>query len=182
MERTTPDEPLHKCSECGFLGLRNVFDQIIEANIWFRQTGHDRNFSGQNIEGGPLCSMQQRQFEYRQPLPGGDPTDVRQRMSAQEADILNEIREDFVCSVFASHRRGFSPKEHREMVDRERQQSWQARREDDDRQWREKQAEAEHAWRKEDRRGELIWRIVQVVVFGVMGASVAILAAFIQRN
>lgn len=68
------------------------------------------------------------------------------------------------------------------MVDRERLLKWQADREDADRAWRDGQAQREHDWRKENGRSELIWRIVQVVVFGVAGAGVAILAALIQKS
>ena len=57
------------------------------------------------------------------------------------------------------------------MLDREKLREWQTDRENADRQWRADEARAER-----------IWRLVQVVVFGVVGALVAILAALIQRG
>jgi hypothetical protein len=68
------------------------------------------------------------------------------------------------------------------MMDRERLLKLQFDREDADRAWRERQEEREHTWRKEDKDSELKWRIIQVVVFGIMGAGIALLAAFIQRS
>ena len=70
---------------------------------------------------------------------------------------------------------GFSPKEHREMMDREWMLKWQADREEADRKWREKQ-------RQEDKQ----WRRIELIVIGIIGVLVAggfaVLGAFIQRG
>jgi len=86
------------------------------------------------------------------------------------------------CPDFTPWFLGFTPKEHREILDRQKLLEWQATREDEDRRWRADEAGKDRAWREKQAQGEGIWRLVQVVVFGVVGAMVAILAALIERG
>ncbi len=50
--------------------------------------------------------------------------------------VINEERE---CSGFIKWQQGFTPKEHREMMDREKILAWQTEREESDRKWRAEQ-------------------------------------------
>ena len=52
--------------------------------------------------------------------------------------ILQEQRD---CKQFVKYQQGFTPKEHREMIDREAMLKWQAGREDADKKW-----QIKHLW------------------------------------
>jgi hypothetical protein len=89
-------------------------------------------------------------------------------------DLVVLLQRDRECAEFTTWHQGFTPKEHREISDRERLREWQAQREDEDRRWREDQ-------RKEERR----WRLIELVVLGGFVTIVLVIAqlvaAFIQR-
>jgi hypothetical protein len=86
--------------------------------------------------------------------------------------------EERKCAEFCEWRQGFSPKEHREMVDREELRRWQADREDADRLWRERQDE-----KRDDRQAALLWQLAGVAgLFTLIGASAgAVIAALLTR-
>jgi hypothetical protein len=150
-----------KCSDCGYLAVRHLETrELWEAEGGCRETGEippDLNRPKNLYDEVPLCFERLRFFDPEQcASPAG-------RKEAQQMEIGP-------CVGFVKWQHGFTPKEHREMLDRKELLKWQAKREDDDRQWRADQA-----------RGERTWRWIQVLVFGVMGAAVAIVAAVIQR-
>ena len=96
--------------------------------------------------------------------------------------VLEVITKERLCSAFTPWQQGFTPKEHREMLDRQELLRWQADREDADRTWRTKEAKRERRWRRKQASSEVFWRWVQILVFGVAGAIVAIAAAVIQKS
>ena len=89
-------------------------------------------------------------------------------------ELLDLLQRERECAEFTPWYQGFTPKEHEEMLDRQRLREWQAKREDEDRRWREDQ-------RKEERR----WRFIELLVFGglvtIVYVVAQIVAALIQR-
>jgi len=86
-------------------------------------------------------------------------------------EFKDAINEEIECESFMEWRQGFTPKEHREMLDRERLLKWQAEREEEDRKWREEQ-------RKADR----CWRIYEGIGFVILAGLFTILGAYIARG
>jgi hypothetical protein len=84
--------------------------------------------------------------------------------------VLTRLRP---CDAFIKWIQGFTPKEHREMVDREWQQKHQEEREEDDRKWREERMEDDRKWRSQQERMNRIYTIVSGVVGAVTGAIIA---------
>mgnify|MGYP001618254105 CR=1 FL=1 len=195
-----PDEPMVKCAACGFLTLRNDYTgELDEVDSTFRQSGDPPARRRPDPPGRleqstdaifdkpyllmPICFVRAwnlfEEFNLG-PNPGYAtlaPDLVWKVITKPRPCANSESKLGFV-----KWEQGFTPKEHREMLDRERLLKLQFDREDADRLWRERQEEREHKWRKEDEVSELKWRIVQVVVFGGMGAGVAILAAIIGKS
>jgi hypothetical protein len=79
-------------------------------------------------------------------------------------EFKSAICEERSCEGFTNWQQGFTPKEHREMLDRLRLQEWQDKQ------------------RREDKR----WRIIELVILGVMTTVVAggftVLGAMIERG
>jgi hypothetical protein len=127
----------HKCADCGFLAVRNIYSRgLEEAEKTFRDTGAQPTTVTHNTDGTliiigsyedePLCFMQACNLkkEFYKPLNSSVPI------------VLHEDRE---CDEFTEWQQGSSPKEHREMMDRKEMLKWQADREDADKKWREQQ-------------------------------------------
>lgn len=160
------------CDTCGFLVMRAWSDTVLhEATQDYREKGRDE---GSSLSRPPLC------FALAARLDREVEEHTRERagpnMSNAEQDLLAVIqRTDRNCSKWRKWEMGFSPKEHREMMDREWMLKWQADREEADRKWREKQ-------RQEDKQ----WRRIELIVIGIIGVLVAggfaVLGAFIQRG
>lgn len=111
-----------KCSECGFLAAKNIHTRNLEeVEGGFRRSGNSPN----EIMGGkeigyprykeyPICFVQ----EY-------DLIDSFERITGRDSEkfltIVNEERE---CKAFTEWQQGFTPKEHREMIDRKWEKKW----------------------------------------------------------
>jgi hypothetical protein len=74
--------------------------------------------------------------------------------------LHNVISQERDCKGFVEWQQGFTPKEHREMLDRK----WQM--------------EFEESVRKSNRK----WRIIELVIALSVGAVIALVAAMIQRG
>lgn len=70
------------------------------------------------------------------------------------------------CWEFTPWRQGSSPKEHREMLDRDLMQAREDRR-----------GEADRKWRDGQRREERIWHGIEILAFGVLVSITAIVAS-----
>ena len=135
-----------KCTSCGFLAFRTqAFSELpvpylAEAD----QTTRDEGYNKQNAiyDIWPICFMRESGFMRE-----------RSQFPRSSADVVEAtkgmLKRDRECSEFTEWRQGFTPKEHREMLDRQ----WMMEREDDR--------------RKSDRR----WRIIEVVAL-VIGAGI----------
>ena len=141
----------NKCIDCGFLAVRNENNHHLEearrdASGLIKEIQYEFH-QGKNIQ--PLC------FVNRVNLPFAY-TEVQmstQYLIDNETKINIVLKKERDCDLFREYQQGFTPKEHREMMDRERFQEWQDKQ------------------RKEDKR----WRVIELVVISV----VAILAATI---
>jgi hypothetical protein len=109
-----------KCSECGFLALRHLETRDLrEAEGSYRDTGEiprDLNRPKYLYEEVPLCFERLRMF---------DPKQCESAAGRQEV-LQGEIGP---CVGFTEWHHGFTPKEHREMLDRQRLLEWQAEQE-----------------------------------------------------
>ena len=156
-----------KCADCGFLAQRHVETrELRDAEESLRKSGKIPLDWGDHLyrplsdpappvyESPPLCAELQIEFP--------------------EKNAFEAIQEERECPAFMKWHPGFLPKEHREMLDRERMLQWQRDRENEDRRWRDEQ-------RKEERR----WRLIELVVLGGFVTFVLVMAqivaAFIQR-
>jgi hypothetical protein len=98
---------------------------------------------------------------------------TREFAGKHEPDYLSVhtfINDDRPCKSFTKWQQGFTPKEHRDMLDRQEFRDWQAKRELEDKQFR-----------KDEQRSNKRYRIAELVL--VVVTILAILAAaFINRN
>jgi hypothetical protein len=135
-----------KCADCGFLAARNRQDrQLEEAESIMREKGIPAvTFSsnavmgiGTKHEGEPLCFVQANDLrkEFWETTHREHPT----YQIVDSDSIVEVLLRDRECKDFVKWQQGFTPKEHREMLDRLEQRRWQEGREDTDRKWRSKQ-------------------------------------------
>jgi len=129
----------HKCVDCAFLSAKNLDSRNLdEVEGEFRRTGNPplHLLGGREIyypihKGYPICFVQ----KYNLP-------DLFEKTSGQEPNkflaIINEGRE---CDLFTEWKQGFTPKEHQEMIDRQRRLEFEACKDAEDKKWREGQEE-----------------------------------------
>lgn len=157
-----------KCVDCGFLGLLDERggEPIIEASVVYRETGFPPTYtmlaSTTSYTHRAVCFAQAVNMFNR---------DVQR-------DIFNFLRTEQDCPSFTTWQQGFTPKEHREMLDRERLTKWQADREDADRDWRAAQDK-----KRDERQSALLWQLAGVAgLFTIIGAGAgAVIAALLAR-
>ena len=125
-----------KCYDCGFLAVRNEKTrELVEMELGYRNTGEcPREIDSvkhPNIYGYeyPLC------FKLAYNL--GE--EMKNLTGSPGEKIRPVIQRDRACEPFAKWRQGFTPKEHQEMLDREKLMEWQKEREEDDRKWHRKE-------------------------------------------
>jgi hypothetical protein len=175
-----------KCADCGYLTMRNIADGgLDEMDSKFRETGEPPehfdarvpvSFSPYGYQPLPLC------FDLQFPLAD----ELGEKFfDAPVPAVLEVIRKNRDCPAFTPWQQGFTPKEHREMLDREKMLQWQLDREEEDRRWRDEQRREDQRWRAEQRKHEGRWQLRQLIVFGGFVTCVSvvtqIVAAFIQR-
>jgi len=89
-------------------------------------------------------------------------------------ELLSLLQSERDCAEFTPWCQGFTPKEHQEMLDRQRLLEWQAEREN-----------ADHRWREDQRKEERRWRLIELLVLGgfvtIVLVIAQIVAALIQR-
>lgn len=165
-----------KCSECGFLTLRDrKTGQLEEVIDDYRLSGETPNYVAyEGYHNWPICfAMAIDLF-----------TEVNRAAEQQHLDksrdwakyVLGVIDKDRECPPvgkalgFTEYIQGFTPKEHREMLDRKQLLEWQVKREKDDKNFR-----------KQENQSNRRYRIAELVL--VILTIIAILAtAFIGRG
>lgn len=121
----------HKCADCGFLATwNNGAGQWEEVEHKQRETGQSQArgagripFEAMGQFSDPFCLI--RAFDL--------PCEYKQERS--ENRVLAVLQRERDCPSFREWQQGFSPKEHREMMDREKMLKWQTDREDKDKEW-----------------------------------------------
>jgi hypothetical protein len=158
-----------KCSECGFLAIRNAETRNLEeVEFKPRQSGDIGKLGVQRYVLIPVCFAMVANFdeEIEELRKSPEYTEKRNgygqvtwpQWSTFVKVVLNKERE---CESFTRWHQGFTPKEHREMLDRQEMLKWQADREDADRKWRTRQR----------------WYMVIIAgIFTILGGVIALLA------
>ena len=144
-----------KCSECGYLAVRDKDSrELKEAEVEYRKRG----LRIAKYEYIPICFVQVRDFR----------DEVINKKGASNLDNISIgefISKEIKCELFTKWLQGLTPKEHVEMIDRERMLKWQIEREDADRKWRTKQQ----------------WFMVLVAgIFTIIGAVIVLLIGAIN--
>jgi hypothetical protein len=121
----------------------------------------------------------------RQPYLGDATKNIKDRDNPFE-EVKAIVQRDNDCKEFTDWQQGFTPKEHREILDRQRQLDFQVKREKEDKEWRNEQRLKDLEWREEqDKKAEGRHR-VDLIVIGIIAtiiiAVATILAAFIERG
>ena len=115
---------MRNCADCGYLSVRNRADYgLVEPDIDFRRKGIVA--TGYNDEGQnphplhapiPLCFAMQ-------PYLGGATKNIQDRKNPSD-EVKKIIQADNDCREFIDWQQGFTPKEHREMMDRKKLRCW----------------------------------------------------------
>ncbi len=138
--------------------------ELEEAEGDFREKGHVP--IGEPYSGHPHLQHEQRPLCFARRHNLGDEIKTEFGTGKDEVGcVMQVIQKERECGEsFTEWQLGFTPKEHREMLDRKEFRIWQERQ------------------RKEDKR----WRVIELVVIGVITVAIAggftILGAFIERG
>jgi len=149
-----------KCAECGFLAVRNpTTGGLEEAGGGFREKGSipiAEPYGGRphpQHEQRPLCFVRCHNL-------GNEIKSAFGTGKNEVGCVMQVIHEERECGEsFTEWQLGSTPKEHREMMDRQEWRDWQERQ------------------RKEDRR----WRIIESVMFAILAGLFTLLGAFIAN-
>ncbi len=177
-----------KCVDCGYLAVRNVDSrELEEAEEGFREKGTGP--MAQIYEGNAQAHLR----HWKQPLcfarVHGFSDDFRKAINEkipEDGRVKEIIQRERQCNQSTDWQQGFTPKEHRETLDRKWMIDFQSKREDDDRSWREEQRKDDLTWRetqesRADRRHTSeLWIIGGVVTAALVLGS--IVAAIIERG
>jgi hypothetical protein len=104
-----------RCSECGFLASRNVHSRQLEET---EQRTRDKGYVDTGCREAPIC------------LAGASDLWADSGITAQTVCYGNvdgirlAIQKERECKEFVEWQQGFTPKEHREMIDWERERRW----------------------------------------------------------
>ncbi len=153
-----------KCAECGYLAVRNVDSYHLD------ETGTDFREKGM-VALGRQVGRNQYQLHELQPLCFVQRYNLRSEIKSEFASgknevgcILQVISKERECGKFTAWQQGFTPKEHYEMLDRQRWQDWQ----------------------EKQRRSDKRWRIIELIVLGfivtIIAGGFTVLGAFIGRG
>lgn len=129
-----------KCKDCGFLSVRSTVDSSIkEADYNYREKGmvaigrDERGLNQHAIhEKRPFCILNAYNLgkEILEQIGTG---------RSEEQSVLDIIQKDRTCGSYIDWQMGFSPKEHREMLDRKLQLDFQLKQEEANRKWQTRQ-------------------------------------------
>jgi len=115
-----------KCSECGFLAVRNTKSrQLEETEQDIRETGVIERLFDDSERVHEIGSGYPR---YEPPLCFIGAIDLRTETGkygeGTQERIKSAINEERECGSFTQWQQGFTPKEHREMIDRKWEKKW----------------------------------------------------------
>lgn len=173
--------PKVKCADCGLLAVVRECDySLAEVPQEFRETGtvNIRTWV-QKFHAYPLCVA--RAVKFQDEHPDGPQRHAKSINGPELVQpILNKVRS---CDSFVEWTQGFSPREHIEMINQEKQIAWEREREEIiDRRERErdvqqlKRDEIQRKWRQDDRRSDAI-RLIVAAAVGIIGTLATLIAA-----
>jgi len=186
--------PKRKCIECGFLAFRTSayinmsLPLLAEADQGTRDVGY--NSKNDLYEYSPICFMREATFmKEKREIPINDVVPVVQQMLTRER----------CCLEFTEWQQGFSPKEHREMLDRQwvldrqdrldqEQREREDRRDREQRDFQTQMATSEHDFQERMANDERDWRVKRegrrlrwdIVIFGGLVTLALIAAQFVS--
>ena len=103
-----------KCADCGFLAQRdNQTRELRDAEEGLRKSGKTPVRWGEHSF-RPMSDPAPPVYEHT-------PLCAELRLEFPAENLLDTIQEERDCSTFVPWRPGFTPKEHREMLERQRQ-------------------------------------------------------------
>ena len=114
-----------KCADCGFLALRRNSDHVlIEAEVRVRENG----FIGQQdrYDPTPVCFAQA--YHLHEEMKGAQ----------GKATLLAVVGRERECNEFTPWVQGYSPKDHRDMLNQQVFLNWQKEQRREDQKWRAK--------------------------------------------
>ena len=124
-----------KCSECGFLALRNrVSWELLPSDPVYRKTAVIGTHRDQTLHSIPVCFAMAVDLQV-------DIESFEPETTLSQDKILRVTQKERECSEFTRWQLGFTPKEHREMMDRERMLDREERRDSEQRRFQERQEE-----------------------------------------
>jgi len=138
----------HKCVDCGFLAKGHTFSEVNDQERRLEITSGASNILDRDSF---VCAEGKMDFA-NETDPSGDAFPV-----LRARPVFQKERD---CAAFRKWQRGFTPKEHREMMDRE--------------EWRK--------WQEKQRRDDFKWRIFELVVLVIGAGLFTLLGAWIQRS
>lgn len=167
---------MFKCSECGYLAVRaRTSRELREAEGEYRKRGLRIAIS----EHIPICFAQVRDFRE----------EIIKEKGASNLDSVNItpfISKEIYCDCFIKWLQGLTPKEHREMLDRQWQLDYQAKREKEDKEWREEQRRLDLQWREDQDRKSGKRHRWDLVIIGIVATLLicasTMVAALIERR
>ena len=164
-----------KCKDCGYLAIRNTYTWLLdEAGGEYRDSGDtpvvldDKGYNPHRThELRPLCFA--KCFDLRSEtkstfVSGKD----------EKGCVVEVISKERECVPFTKWQLGFTPKEHREMLDREKLLEWQASREDADRQFRVQMMNDDRKWQAKQ-------QVSLILIAGIFTMIGAVIGALIGR-
>jgi len=134
-----------KCSECGFLTLRNrATGELVESDKDYRAVGIISDWLGEShLHNWPLCFVQAWDLsEENEAQAQKQFVDHGADWEPYVVEILNREREcpkNSSAIGYTRWQQGFTPKEHREMLDRHWMREREERRDKEQREWLERQ-------------------------------------------
>jgi hypothetical protein len=176
-----------KCADCGYLTVRNRKSrQLEETEQHIRETGIIEIVFD---DSGRFHEIGSGYPRYEPPLCFIGAIDLRPETGkygeATQERIKSAINKERECGSFTQWQQGFTPKEHREMMDRERMLKWQEEREQKDKEWREK---LQRENRQETRKLTLMAGFFVLVgaflptLIGGLGSAISALVHLIQKG
>ncbi len=164
-----------KCADCGFLAARNrTTRELDEAEGLFREYGtapivYDK--TGRN----PYAGWEQILVCFaRSHDLGGEVAEFGAKDGQKNIAVHYVINQDRECKSFTKWSQGSTPKEHREMMDREEWRKWREDREEADRKWRAEQDLDNKRWQAQENRKTVLY----TGGFTILGAAIAAIVSW----
>ena len=131
-----------KCEDCGFLAVRNRQTRALsETEASMREKGEPARIPKVELpfyERNPICFLQMN-----------DLTAEMEKLD-DKTSFKNVIKKERECKPCTKWIQGFTPREHKEMIDAEKQQTWQRQVEKENKDFAEKirQEQEQTAYRR----------------------------------